>query len=175
MIENGWKRIAGFHWEEHGDAGAAWLAHDKTTDTVHVYDACMFRKEVLAVIAEGMNARGRWIPIAWEKGAEEIIKKLLDRGCNTLVDPSKQTPVLAEAISRDVKERMVTGRFKVDKRLSEWLDEYRGFTREDGQVPLKAYPLMSATRHAMADLDYARARERRGRNAAVNYPKVAII
>ena len=174
MIENGWKRIAGLHWEDAGDCGAVWLAHDKQADVVHLYDACLFRREVLAVIAEGLTARGRWIPIAWENGAKKIIDKLLDRGCNTLPEPSKQTPVLAEAISRDVKERMLTGRFKVEKRLAEWLDEYRSFTRDEGQVPLKSYPLMSATRHAMADLEYARAQGRKGK-AAANYPRVSII
>jgi hypothetical protein len=127
------------------------------------------------MIADALNNHGRWVPIAWESSGKEFIDRLLDRGCNTLPEPSKQTPVLAEAVSRDIMERMRTGRFRVDRRLAEWLDEYRSFTREEGQVPLKSYPLMSATRHAMADLEYARVRERRGKNAAANYPKVAII
>ena len=163
------------HAQNEGEIGCVWLAHDKAADVIHLYDCCMFRREVLAVIAEGLNARGRWVPVAWEGGAKEIVERLLDRGCNTLPEPSKQTPVLAEAISRDVWERMRTGRFKVDKRLAEWLDEYKSFVREDGQVPLKTFPLMSATRHAMADMDYARAQSRKGKLGDKNYPRISMI
>jgi hypothetical protein len=174
MIEAGWRRIAGIHCQNEGDIAAVWMAHDRDADVLHLYDCAVFRREVLAVIAEGLNARGRWVPIAWESGAKEIVDKLLDRGCNTLPEPSKENPVLADVISRDVKERMLTGRFKVDRRLAEWLDEYKSFTRQDGQVPLKSHPLMSATRHAVADLDYARRQERKGRPNP-NYPRISMI
>jgi hypothetical protein len=174
MIETGWKRIAGMHCQEGGDIAMVWIAHDKEADGLHVYDCCVFRREVLAVIAEGLNTRGRWIPIAWEETGKDIADKLLDRGCNLLAEPSKKTPSLAEVVSRDIKERMLTGRFKVDSRLAEWKDEYTNFIREEGQVPLKSHPLMSATRHAVADIDYARRQGRKGVKE-VNYPKVALI
>ena len=103
-----------------------------------------------------------------------MIDRLLDRGCNTLPEPSKQTPVLAEAISREITERMRTGRFKVNSRLAEWLDEYKSFIREDGQVPLKSHPLMSATRHAVADLDYAKRQGKKGLPQS-NYPRISMI
>src|SRR3546814_4945820 len=114
-----------------------------------MYDCCVFRREVLAVIAEGLNARGRWIPVAWESALKDMADKLLDRGCNVLPEPVKDTDALAEVTSRDIEERMRSGRFKVDKRLAEWLDEFRAFSRRDAKVPRTGYPLMSATRHAV--------------------------
>jgi hypothetical protein len=175
VIENGWRRIAGIHCQQDGEKVAVWLAHDKTADVVHLYDCVNFRRAGYAVIVDGMIARGRWVPIAWEAGSKEIIEKLLDRGCNTLPEPVKQTQVLAEAIVTDIEGRMETGRFKVERWLSEWLDEYRSFQRDEGLVPLKSHPFMSATRYAMEDLDFAKAQGRKGKDANITYPKVAMI
>lgn len=174
MIEADWRRIAAIHCQDEGEIAAVWLAHDKAADGVHLYDCAIFRREVLAVIAEGLNARGRWIPVAWEAGAKPIADKLLERGCNMLPDPLKETPAMAEVVSRDIWERMRTGRFKVEARLAEWLDEYKSFYRNETQVPLKSHPLMSATRHGVASLEWARRQHRKGRKP-VNYPRVAII
>lgn len=155
-VEPDWRRISGVHVENQGEIAVVWLAHDKEADCVHLYDCAVFRREVLAVIAEGINARGRTIPMAWEGSAEEIVKKLKERGCKALYEGYKDTPAISEVTSRDLWERMRTGRFKVDKRNAEWLDEYRNFYREDGQVPQESFPLMSATRHAMAQIKHAR-------------------
>ena len=153
---------------------AAWLALDKDSDTIHLYDCAVFRREVLAVIAEGMNARGRWIPIAWNKSAGEIVGKLRDRGCNTLPSHAGDTQPAAEAASLDIWERMRSHRFKVDKRLGEWLDEFRTFYRQDSKVPIETHPLMAATRNAVMAIEYAR-RQSTARASKGNFPKIAII
>lgn len=87
MIQSDWKRISGIHIEDDGLLGAVWIAHDRLADCVHLYDACLFRREVLAVIAEGLNARGRWLPVAWEKSDKAMSEKLLERGCNMVYEP----------------------------------------------------------------------------------------
>jgi hypothetical protein len=174
MIEGHWRRISGVHVQDDGTIGVAWMAHDKDADCIHLYDACVFRREVIAVIAEGLNARGRWIPVAWEKAAKGMADKLLDRGCNMLPEPSDDADALAEVTSRDIWERMRSGRFKVDKRLAEWLDEFKTFTREDSKVPKTNHPLMAATRHAVAQLDYAKRQAPKGQRKTL-YPKVAIV
>lgn len=156
MIEPSWRRIAGFEVSRDGAIACVWLAHDKQTDMIHLYDACIFRREVPVVIAEGLNARGRWIPISWEAKAKDFADKLLDRGCNILPEPNKDSDTMSEVVSRDIWERMRTGRFKVDKRLKEWLDEFESFQRKDSKVPKNTHPVMAATRHAMAMLEYAR-------------------
>lgn len=172
MIDPSWRRIAGYHCLDDGGHAAVWIAHDKETDTLHLYDACKFQMEVPAVIAEGMNARGRWIPIAWtDKG---ISKTLQDRGCNTLPDAAPDSASDAEMVSREIWERMRTGRFKVDRRLKEWLDEFKTYGRRDGVVPKGAYPLMAATRHAVGSLEWAR-RQAPKRRQTANYAQVAIV
>lgn len=173
MIDSTWRRIAGVHAQDDGIIGAAWLAHDKDTDVIELYDACAFRREPLAVIAEGLVARGRWIPIAWHKDAKEFSDNLLNRGCNMLHEHSDESDAMAEVHSREILERMETGRFLVVDRLKNWLDEAK-FLRAAGKVPLSGYPLMSATRHAYAQLAYAKRQAKRSERQ-VNFPKVAMI
>lgn len=174
MIAPEWRRIAGIHVQNDAEIGAVWLAHDKATDTIHVYDACLFKREVLAVIAEGLNARGRWIPVAWEAASKDFAEKLLERGCNTIPEGVHETDALAELMTRDISERMRTGRFKIDKRVAEWLVEFKSHRREDSKVPRTSSPLMSATRYAVASISYAKRQGPAGK-AAANYPKVAIL
>lgn len=173
MIQDSWRRIAGIHVEEDGTIGAVWLAHDKETDKVHVYNAAVFEREVPAVIAKGISALGRWIPAVCNH--EEMGKTLLDEGCNILPDIPKEDQAIAEVLSREIWERMRTKRFGLDKTLKQvWLKEAESFRREDAKVPLGGYPLMSATRHATQFLDYAKPLSRRKRYQK-NYPEIAVI
>lgn len=173
MIDPQWKRIAGIHVQEDGDIGAVWLAHDKLDDSIKIYDACLFTREVPVVIAEGLNARGRWIPIAWRQKDKEVADKLLERGCKMLWEGYKDDDSMAQIISRDIWERMRTHRFTVDKRLKNWLEEAEAFDFDNNKIPTSTFPLMSATRHAMARLEYAKRQITKRKE--VNYPKVAII
>ena len=154
MIQDHWRRISGLHCTEVGRIYAVWIAHNPDDDVTHVYDACVFPEGVeLAVVAEGFNARGRNIPIAWKN--KELADKLLERGCTMLYEPVSKTDEMAEIISREILERMRTGRFKIEKRLKEWLDEFASFNREEGKVPTDR-PFMAATRYAIGELQYAR-------------------
>ena len=156
MIEESWKRIAGMHQLENGNIAMVWMALNKLNDTITLYDACIFKNEVLAVVAEGINARGRWVPVAWDKRGKDTADQLLERGCKMLKDPNDDTDSMAEAISRDIWERMRTSRFKVDKRLKNWLEEKDGFAREKQKIPRDSAPLMSATRHAISQIAFAK-------------------
>lgn len=150
-----WKRIAGLHYANNDIVAAVWLAHDPQTDVLHVYDSCVFKREVMAVIAEGMNARGRWIPIAWtDKGLKEALYK---RGCKFAYEPADDS--IAELVSREIDERIRTGRFKVDKRLKDWQEEYKTFRRADNEIPEDSHPLMAATRHAISSMRAAKAQQ----------------
>jgi hypothetical protein len=173
MLKPEWRRIAGIQPQDDGTIGAAWLAHDRETDTVHVYDACLFRREVLAVVMEGLNARGRWIPIAWPKAAKTLSDQLLERGCNMLYEPVDDSQAMAETANLEVWERMRSHRLKAEQRLGEWREEFRTYQRQDGKVPLDTHPLMAATRHAAMNLDYGR-RQSTARSNQRNYPRLAI-
>jgi hypothetical protein len=174
VIAPEWKRLCGIHVTEDGLLAAVWVAHDTQADVIHLYDCCVFRREVMAVIAEGMAARGRWIPIAWDSSAKDMTDKLLERGLSPLPDGYKYTDASAEMTARDVWERLRSGRLKVEKRLGEWQEEAKSYTRSDSKVPRGSHPLMAATHHAIARLDWAkRQAPKRGKN--INFPKVPIL
>lgn len=173
-IKADWRRIAGLHVQENGTEAVVWVAHDKETDTVHVYDCAMFGREVLAVVAEGIAARGRWVPVAWHKEAKEIASKLLDRHVPMLPEPVDSSQQAIEAASLEIWERMRSARFKVDKRLGSWLEEFRTYYRQDSKVPKDSHPLMAATRHAISMLDYAKRQAPPRPQQMKNFAKVAI-
>jgi hypothetical protein len=174
VIEPTDRRLAAIQPLDDGTLGLVWIAHNKDTDIVRVYDACLFKREVLAVIAESLNARGRWIPVVWPAGQEPLYEDLLLRGVNVLPNGIKDTAVTAEIGSREIWERMRTGRFKVDKRLKDWVDEYRAFYRRDGEVPTDAFPLMGATRLAVSNLFEARALANRRAGQKLK-PRVSVL
>ncbi|MEQ8504595.1 MAG: hypothetical protein RIB80_04665 [Rhodospirillales bacterium] len=174
MIDPHWRRICGLHMTDDGDLAAVWLAHDRDVDAAHLYDCCVFRREVMAVIAEGINCRGRYMPVAWERGMKATADQLLERGVNVLPELYVEDDSMAEVMSGDVSERMRTGRFKVERRLQEWLDEFRGFSRRDGKIPRDTFPLMAATRCAVAQVKYAKPAAR-ARRQTLNHPKLAVI
>jgi hypothetical protein len=175
MIGEDWPRVAGFAADTDGVIACVWLAYERDTDMVHLYDAAIFKREVPAVIAEALNARGRFIPVAWGGANKEFAKDFLDRGCNTMHDGADDGDAMTEVVSRTIWERMRTARFKVDRRLTEWLDEFKGFQRSgDGKVPANGYPLMAATRHALQMLD--RGRSTRAASTRKNlYPKLSVV
>lgn len=172
MIPDHWPRIAGMHVRDDGDIGCVWMARDKDRDLVHLYDACVFQREVLAVIAEALNARGRFVPVAWAH--KETADALLDRGVNMLPEACDDSDAAAELSARDVWERMRTSRFKVERPLRNWADEFESYNREDQKVPRDSHPLMSATRYAVQMLPYARRSAAKGRKG-LTYAEVAIV
>jgi len=174
MIDSTWKRIAGVHTEEDGTVGVVWLAHDTMSSVVHCYDAALFKREVFAVIAEGIGARGRHYPLAWRKKDEAFCKKLQDAGINVLPEPCSDAQSVAEVISREIWQKLRTSQFRVERRVGEWLAEYRKFYRDGEAVPKEGFPLMAATRHAIEMLPYAKPERMPGSNRP-NAPKLAIV
>lgn len=174
MIEDWWKRIAGLHVTDAGDLAVVWLALDKDADTLHCYDCAIFRGQPPAVITEGISARGRLTPIAWEARAKPTSEMLTERGLN-LIEALKEDDATAEIISKEIRERMLSKRFRVSKRLSEWLDEYKTYFRTEVKVPRDSHPLMAATRYAVAQLAWARPLRAKGKTKQSNHPRLAMI
>lgn len=172
MIEPEWPRICGIHVQEDGQVAAVWIAHDKTADCLHLYDCHVHERDVLAIQVETLKRRGKWIPVAWHEDAKEIAEKLLDHGVNTLPEGVKNSDPIAETVSLDIWERMETGRFKVASHLDAWLKEFDTFQRRDSRVPRDTHPLMAATRHAVAQLEWAR---RQAKRTSTNYPRIAVV
>jgi hypothetical protein len=180
-LEPYWRRIAGMHIEDNGDLGAVWLAYDEQAGVVHIYDAALFRNEVPAVIQYGISARGRQIPLAWRKQDKPMADALLDAGINTLVDPYEETPSIIEIDTQEIFQRLRASALRVERRVSEWLDEYKRMQRElksDGAasrwvVPPKGFPLIAATRCAIKMLPWAEAEYDRFQQTE-NYPDIKV-
>jgi len=159
-ISSEWPRIVGLQADNNGSIAAVWLAHDKQTDRIYLYDTVVFEREVFSAIAERILGKdGKWkdIPISWELSGEEVARKLRERKCKTLFEGYRETPALAEVTAREIWSRMENGLFLVGSHNQRWFDEKDRFWLSDKEVvPMEGFPLMSATRHAMAKIEKAR-------------------
>lgn len=163
-IPKHWPRICGmdFGWEH--PTAAAWLAWDRDSDTVYVYDA--YRKKEAGVIehSAAIKARGDW-PVAWphdglqhDKGSgEQLAEQYRKQGVKMLQEratfPDGTNGV--EAGVSEMLERMQTGRLKVASHLTDWFEEFRLYHREDGKIVKLNDDLLSATRYGLMMLRFA--------------------
>lgn len=151
--------IAGLHVEEDGRIGVVWISVDDL-GVFRVKDAALFRNEHFAVVADGIAARGRWVPIAWGKSSEAFVAKLKkDYGCRTLTDPCSDNEAFVKAMTNQLVQALTNSRLRVESpTIGEWLNEYDQ-VQSLGDVPKDGYPLMSATRYAMEEVKRARPNE----------------
>lgn len=169
-----WPRICGidFGWDH--PTAAVWLALDRDSDTVHVYDAYRVREATPLVHSLAIRARGDWIPVAWphdglqhDKGSgEALADQYRKHGVAMLKNrathhPKKGEPEGSggngvEAGIMDMLDRMQTGRLKVARHLNDWFDEFRMYHREDGKLVKVGDDLMDATRMALMMLRFAK-------------------
>lgn len=173
-IPKHWPRITGidFGWDH--PTAAAWLAWDRDSDCVHLYDVYRQREATPVIHAAAINARGKW-PVAWphdglqhDKGSGlEIAKQYRDLGCNMLQERAtfEDGESGVEAGLMEMLDRMQTGRFKVAAHLNDFWDEYRMYHRVDGRVVKDREDIISACRYAVMMKRHADV-EKRG-----NYPK----
>lgn len=152
------------------------MAHDRTTDTVFVYDALLFdAQENEPVIADSFHVRGQWVPIAWSASAEKLTDELRKRRCRMLPNGIKESLHEAGIITRDIDQRINTGRFIVADRLGSYAREIKNYRSHAGQALQEGVPLMTATRYAMANLRAARTENpRKAKNKKLYYPKVNV-
>lgn len=170
-----WPRLSGmdFGWD-HPNANV-WLAWDRDTDTVYVYDTHRVRQTTIPVIAATIRSKGAWIPVAWPHDGyqvrdamtgEQTAQQYRNEGVNMRPEHAQfaETPVIAETkLSRisteagiqEMLNRMLTGRFKVFSHLNDWFGEFDLYHRKDGLIVKVDDDLMSATRIGIMDLRHA--------------------
>lgn len=169
-----WPRIVGidFGWDH--PTAAVWLAWDRETDTVHVYDAYRVKEATPLIHAHAIKSKGPWIPVAWphdglqhDKGSgEALADQYRKHGVAMLKERATHAPRKGEAEGTggngveaglmDMLDRMQTGRFKVARHLRDWFDEFRMYHREDGKIVKVNDDLLSATRYAVMSLRFAK-------------------
>jgi phage terminase large subunit-like protein len=178
-----WSRICGLDIGWDHPTAAVWLAWDRDSDTVHVYDCYRVKEQTPVIHAAAINSRGKWIPVAWphdglqhDKGSGvPIAQQYRDHGANLL--PEKATfpdgSNGVEAGVLDMLDRMKTGRLKVAEHLNDWWEEFRLYHRKDGQIVKEGDDLMSATRYAVMMLRFAAVN--RTMDALINYRMPGVV
>ena len=158
-------RIAGIDFGFGHPTAGAWLAYDRDTDVVHLYDVYRSMEELPAIHATSFHFHGDWIPIAWphdglmsEKGTGiSMAQQYLNLGCNFLdekaTDENGQNYV--EPVVIDMLSRMRTGRFKVARHLEPFWEEFRLYHRKNGKIVAKKDDVIAAVRYALMMLRHA--------------------
>lgn len=174
QLQPHWPRICGidFGWDH--PTAAVWMAWDRDTDTVHVYDCYRVKEATPLIHAAAIKVRGEWIPVAWphdglqhDKGSgEALAEQYRKHGLLMLADKATNAPTKGEAEGTggngveaglmDMLDRMQTGRLRVAKHLNDWFEEFRLYHRDNGKIVKEGDDLMSATRYALMMLRHAK-------------------
>lgn len=158
-----WPRLVGvdFGWDH--PAAGVWMAWDRETDTIHVYDCYRVKEQTSIFHAATLKSKGNWIPVAWPldglqtRDGKQAMVQYRNHGANMLEKhatmPDGGTSL--EVSVGDMLERMQTGRFKVAAHLNDWWEEFRLYHRKDGLIVDKGDDLMSATRYGVMSIRHA--------------------
>jgi len=143
-----WPRVYAVHLDHKGCA-AVWGAKDPETDVVYLYAEHRAPGAHVAIHADSLKARGRWLPLVFDpEGANRskadgdiIAWQLQERGLDVYYATSKPESDIVETVAR-----VGGGRFKVFDTMSGWISEYGKFTRDEkGKPNLEECPLMLCT------------------------------
>lgn len=162
-----WGRIAGIDIGWDHPTAAVELAHDRDSDCVYVTKTYREKMQTVSVHAGALVPWGKFLPWAWphdafihEKGSGEQIAKLYEQhGLKMLGEHaqfSDNRGNSTEAGVTDILDRMQTARFRVFANLGDWFSEKGMYHRKDGKIVKQMDDLMSATRHAVMMLRFAR-------------------
>lgn len=176
-IPEHWKQIVGLDFGWAHPTAAARIAYDRENDCIHVVSAYRQAKETPIIHAAAVKSWGEWLPVAWpkdglqtDKGSGLQLAQIYRQQGLKLLTEYAQFPdkrgLGVEAGLLEMLHRMQTGRFKVDRNLEKWWEEYRMYHRKsDPTNPSRSVivdvneDLMCATRYACMMLRYARSRQ----------------
>lgn len=160
-----WPKICGvdFGWDH--PAAGVWMAWDRDTDTVHLYDCYKQREQTAIFHGAVIKAKGSWIPVAWpsdgmqtgKADGVELAAAYRKHGANMMETwaTSEEHGVSLEATTGDVLERMQTGRLKVASHLEQWWEEFRLYHRKDGLIVKLNDDILCAMRYGIMMLRHA--------------------
>jgi hypothetical protein len=164
-IPKHWPKICALDFGYDHPMAAVWLAHDRDTDTIYLYDSFKVRETSVVLQAPLISAKGKWIPTAWphdglqhDKGSgDQLAQQYRELGVNML--PERATfqgggNGLEAGIS-EMLNRMQTGRWKVFNTNQDWMAEFRIYHRKSGLVNKIRDDLLSASRYGMMMIRYA--------------------
>lgn len=145
---------------------AVLLAWDKDLDIIHILHAVRMQNAMVMQHARAMSAVGVEVPVAWphdghvrDRGSGEPLSKLYRKeGLRMLAEHAQWEDggFSTEAGILEWDQREKTGRLKVARHLTDWLEERRFYHRKDGQIVKLKDDLMSATRIGLMAKRFAR-------------------
>jgi len=148
-----------------------WLAWDRDTDTVIVYDSMRIKDTSVVLQAPLIAAKGKWIPCCYphdgdnrEKGSgRTLAEQYRELGVNMLPEPVKHMDGgnSVEAGISDVLNRMQTGRLKIFSNQLQLVEELRMYHRKNGLIHKVDEDLADALRYGVMGIRFA-ASEPRG-------------
>lgn len=166
-IPEHWARIVGIDIGYNHNTALVWMAYDRDTDTIHIYD--IYRgnegEANFYVISGILTTKGKWIPVAWPHDTYqhdrtsqiEFVEIYKNLGVNMLHAHStfENGSNGREAGIMSLHNRMLSGRIKVASHLAEWFEEFRQYHRKNGIINRVHDDLLDATRYAEMMLRYA--------------------
>jgi len=164
-IPNHWPQINGldFGWDH--PFAATNIAWDRDADCIYVCKEFAARESTPVVHAAAIKPWGVWIPCAWphdglqhDKGSGEQLASLYrEQGLDMLVEKAtfEDGGNGVEAGIFEMLDRMQTGRWKVFNTCTGWLQEFRLYHREKGQIEKIKDDRISSSRYALMMLRHA--------------------
>ena len=144
---------------------AVLLLWDKDNDVIYVYHTIRIKDGLPILHAVPMKAVAANVPVAWpqdghqrDKGSGEVLSTIYRKQGLKMLGQHASWPdgsVSTEAAIAEMHERMITGRLKVCKHLTEWLEEFRMYHRKDGVIVRERDDLISATQKGIMAKRYA--------------------
>lgn len=155
-----WPRIVGLDFGVDHPAALVWMAWDRDTDTIYVYDCWRERGKTIADMALVYRPRGDWIPVAWphdglqrDKGGsgKQLAVQAKEAGMSTLGEHATHESggYGLEAGVSDMLQRMQSRRLRVFSHLNQWFEEFRMYHRKDGVIVPLMDDILSATRYGI--------------------------
>ena len=161
-----WGRICAIDFGYDHPTAVTWLAHDRDSDVIYVYDCYRVAGNTPVIHAQAIKDRGSWIPCAWphdghvhDKGSGTPVASQYRRLGVEMLGEHFQNPTGGISVEPGIMEmlqRMESGRFKVFGHLNDWFEEMRIYHRVDGKIIKKHDDLMASTRYAVQSILYAR-------------------
>jgi len=174
VIPSHWRIIAGMDIGWDHPTAVVWIAIDPDSDTLYLYDAIRLSEKTPAEISPLIKQRGDWIPVAWphdalqhEKGTGiQMAEQYRSNGINMLHEmaqfpevgtdgETRVSRVSVEAGLFEMLQRMQSGKWKVFSTMTDWLQEFRIYRRDDHGVVKLIDDSISASRYAMMMRRYA--------------------
>lgn len=168
-----WPRIAACDFGVDHPFAAVWLAWDRDRDVVYLYDGYAKSGQLISENVSQLNRRGNWIPVIWPhdglhrepKSGKPYADLYREEGANMWHTLFSNPPSPGEEEGKggnsvefgiaEITHRMQTGRFKVFRHQSQWLEEFRMYHRDEGKIVKQYDDLMDATRYACLSLRHA--------------------